>query len=84
MSPGEETLYWPSHPQLRMLGAGREDWLRSCNGWFTACKKKKSWGWGGLGDVTWRSKGGKDQWGRNLVEFVQVCGAIFVGKLKIF
>ena len=47
-------------------------------------KKKKSWGWGGLGDVTWRSKGGKDQWGRNLVEFVQVCGAIFVGKLKIF
>ena len=42
MSPGEETLYWPSHPQLRMLGAGREDWLRSCNGWFTACKKKKA------------------------------------------
>ena len=47
-------------------------------------KRKKSWGWGGLGDVTWRSKGEKINRGETLWSLFKVCGAVFVGKLKIF
>lgn len=80
VSPVEETHYWPFHPQLRMLGAGREDGLRSCNGWFTACKKEEAGargGVGGPGDGSWRRKRGEIDRGEALSLF-KVCEAFFL------